>query len=151
MLAFRRSSFPSKVKRSDELWRSYLTGFGFDTRQQNTEIAKLSDGQKSRIVFAMIAMKANNLLLLDEPTNHLDTDAIDGLADAINAFDGGVVLVSHDFRLIDKVAQEFGCADKSVKRYDGTITSTRPSSPRASCRGSDWQRQQATGPAAHAN
>ena len=123
VLAFMKKQFPpSKVKRSDELWRSYLTGFGFDTRQQNTEIAKLSDGQKSRIVFAMIAMKANNLLLLDEPTNHLDTDAIDGLADAINAFDGGVVLVSHDFRLIDKVAQEIWvCEDKSVKRYDGTI------------------------------
>ena len=123
VLAFMKKQFPpSKVKRSDELWRSYLTGFGFDTRQQDTEIAKLSDGQKSRIVFAMIAMKANNLLLLDEPTNHLDTDAIDGLADAINAFDGGVVLVSHDFRLIDKVAQEIWvCEDKSVKRYDGTI------------------------------
>uniref|UniRef100_A0A7S3BSW4 ATPase AAA-type core domain-containing protein n=1 Tax=Prasinoderma singulare TaxID=676789 RepID=A0A7S3BSW4_9VIRI len=104
------------------MWRSYLTGFGFDTRQQNTEIAKLSDGQKSRLVFSMISMKPVNLLLLDEPTNHLDTDSIDGLAEAINAFEGGVVLVSHDFRLIDKVAREiWECKEKKVRKFDGDI------------------------------
>ena len=73
---------------------------------QNTKIGCLSDGQKSRIVFAMINMRNPNLLLLDEPTNHLDVDAIDGLANAGKKFNGGVVLVSHDFRLIDQVAKE---------------------------------------------
>ena len=123
VLGFMKAQFPpSVIKRSEEMWRSYLTGFGFDTRQQNTEIAKLSDGQKSRLVFSMISMKPVNLLLLDEPTNHLDTDSIDGLAEAINAFEGGVVLVSHDFRLIDKVAREiWECKEKTVRKFDGDI------------------------------
>ncbi len=51
-------------------------------------------------------------LLLDEPTNHLDLEAIDSLADAINRFQGGLVLVSHDFRLIDQVAKEIWVCDK---------------------------------------
>lgn len=71
---------------------------------QTTKIGELSDGQQSRLVFAMICMKNPNLLLLDEPTNHLDIEAIDSLAEAIKGFKGGLVLVSHDFRLIDQVS-----------------------------------------------
>ncbi len=70
---------------------------------QTTKIGQLSEGQKSRLVFAMICMQRPNLLLLDEPTNHLDIESIDALAEAIKAFNGGLVLVSHDFRLIDQV------------------------------------------------
>ena len=55
-------------------------------------------------------------LLLDEPTNHLDLEAIDSLADAINRFQGGLVLVSHDFRLIDQVAKEIWVCDKKKVR-----------------------------------
>ena len=65
----------------------------------------MSDGQRSRLIFAMLAMQTSGVLLLDEPTNHLDIDAVDGLAAAIKAFQGGVVLVSHDFRLIDQAAR----------------------------------------------
>ena len=84
---------------------------------QNTAIGCLSDGQKSRIVFAMINMRNPNLLLLDEPTNHLDVEAIDGLANAIKKFEGGVVLVSHDFRLIDQVADQIWvCENKKAGR-----------------------------------
>ena len=54
-------------------------------------------------MFGMICMQRPNLLLLDEPTNHLDLESIDALADAIKAYKGGLVLVSHDFRLIDQV------------------------------------------------
>lgn len=73
-------------------------------KMQTTRIGELSDGQQSRLVFAMICMKNPNLLLLDEPTNHLDIEAIDSLAEAIKGFKGGLVLVSHDFRLIDQVS-----------------------------------------------
>jgi len=113
---------PSVVKRSEEVWRSYLALFGFATRQQTMPIGMMSGGQKSRLVFAMLAMKQNSLLLLDEPTNHLDVDAVDGLAEAIKGFGGGVILVSHDFRLIDQVANEIWvCENKGVRRYNGTI------------------------------
>lgn len=69
------------------------------------KIGQLSEGQKSRLVFAMICMGKPNMLLLDEPTNHLDIEAIDALAEAIKGYKGGLVLVSHDFRLIDQVRE----------------------------------------------
>merc|ERR1712156_791851 len=98
--------------------------FGFDSKTMCTEIGMLSDGQRTRLVSALMSLKPYNILLLDEPTNHLDVDAVDGLAEAIRAFQGGVVLVSHDFRLIDQVAQEIWvCDDKTVKKYDGNIHS----------------------------
>ena len=56
-----------------------------------------------QVAFSWIAAKKPHLLLLDEPTNHLDLETIDSLARAINEFDGGCVLVSHDFRLIQQV------------------------------------------------
>lgn len=83
----------------------------------------LSDGQKSRVVFAKIARDCPHLLLLDEPTNHLDMESIDSLARAINSFEGGVVLVSHDMRLISQVAEQIWiCDNQTISRFDGDIT-----------------------------
>ena len=59
----------------------------------------------------MVTLSRPNVLLLDEPTNHLDVGAIDSLAKVIQAFTGGVVLVSHDFRLIDQVATHWLCIE----------------------------------------
>jgi hypothetical protein len=66
-------------------------------------MSQLSDGQKARIVFSKLAMDKPHLLMLDEPTNHLDMESIDSLARMINDFKGGLVLVSHDMRLISQV------------------------------------------------
>ena len=82
----------------------------------------LSEGQRSRVVFALLAIESPNMILLDEPTNGLDIPTIDSLADATNAFNGGVVVVSHDFRLLDKIAKDIMvCENRTVTRWDGSI------------------------------
>jgi ATP-binding cassette subfamily F protein 2 len=86
-------------------WRQTVGRFGLTGSSQLCPIKTLSDGQKSRIVFCELSLGRPNLLLLDEPTNALDIETIDSLARAIQNFEGGCVLVSHDFRLIQQVAE----------------------------------------------
>lgn len=74
---------------------------------QVSPIRNLSDGQKCRVCFAWLAWQNPHMLFLDEPTNHLDIETIDALAEAVNEFDGGMMLVSHDFRLIQQVGLRF--------------------------------------------
>lgn len=123
VLQFFQSTYPNTMtfKKDEDEWRSFLGRYGVSGKMQTTKIAHLSDGQKSRIIFAMISLGNPNLLLLDEPTNHLDMEAIDGLAEAIKAYQGGLVLVSHDFRLIDQVAKEIWVCDKKVEVWKGDI------------------------------
>jgi ATP-binding cassette subfamily F protein 2 len=83
---------------------------------------QLSAGQKARIVFAIIAHEKPHLLLLDEPTNPLDMESIDALARCLNKFQGGVMMISHDMRLISQCAQEiYICDYKKVTKYTGDI------------------------------
>ena len=120
-LDFMAKTFP-EMKWDITQWRQQIGRFGIGGNNQSNAIKTLSDGLKSRIIFAMIATKNPNLLLLDEPTNHLDMECIDALAGAINSYNGGLVLVSHDFRLIDQVAKEIWVVDdKKVDRWKGTI------------------------------
>jgi len=104
--------------------RKVIGRYGITGKAQTAPIKQLSDGQKCRVVFAWLSWQVPHMLLLDEPTNHLDMETIDALADAINVFDGGVVLVSHDFRLIDQVADEIWiCEKQTVTKWDGDISS----------------------------
>ncbi|KAF2143015.1 uncharacterized protein K452DRAFT_226102 [Aplosporella prunicola CBS 121167] len=121
VLDFVRDKF-SSVSQDYQYWRQQLGRYGLTGEAQTALIGTLSEGQKSRIVFAMLALDSPNMLLLDEPTNGLDIPTIDSLADAINAFSGGVVVVSHDFRLLDKIAKDIMvCENKTVHRWDGSI------------------------------
>ncbi|CAE7878775.1 unnamed protein product, partial [Symbiodinium microadriaticum] len=86
--------------------RKYLGRFGLHGDLALQPVKFLSGGQKSRLAFAELAWSAPHIMLLDEPTNHLDLETIEGLAMALNKFEGGVVLVSHDDRLLSMVADE---------------------------------------------
>jgi len=119
-LEYMMKQFPGEVEL--DRMRQIVGKFGITGKVQTTPLKILSDGQKSRVVFAEIAHTHPHLLLLDEPTNHLDIETIDALADAINSWNGGLVLVSHDFRLINQVAEQIWlCENKSVTPWKGTI------------------------------
>ena len=108
----------------EEKMRAVVGRFGITGANQAMPMKKLSDGLKSRVVFAWLSYRTPHMLLLDEPTNHLDMETIDSLAEAINGWDGGLVLVSHDFRLISQVAKEIWTVqDGCVKRWNGDIVS----------------------------
>lgn len=106
--------------RTEEEYRHQLGGYGITGELATRPVASLSGGQKSRVAFAQMTMPCPNFYILDEPTNHLDMETIEALAKALNKFKGGVVLVSHDERLIRLVCRELWvCEGGRVWRLDG--------------------------------
>lgn len=102
--------------------RPLLGRYGCTGDQQNQVMNQLSAGQKARIVFAIIAHEKPHLLLLDEPTNPLDMESIDALARCLKKFQGGVLMISHDMRLISQCAEQiYICDEKKVELYKGDI------------------------------
>jgi len=115
-----QKEFP-QIKEVEEM-RRIIGRYGLTGQQQVCPIKNLSDGQRCRIIFAWLAWQRPHILLLDEPTNHLDLETIDALAEAINDFDGGMLLVSHDFRLISQVAKEIWiCENQTITKFEGEI------------------------------
>ncbi|XAR59710.1 Adenosinetriphosphatase [Bertholletia excelsa] len=118
-LQFMINEYPGN---EEERMRAAIGKFGLTGKAQVMPMKNLSDGQRSRVIFAWLAYRQPHMLLLDEPTNHLDIETIDSLAEALNEWDGGMVLVSHDFRLINQVAHEIWvCENQTVTRWDGDI------------------------------
>ncbi|CAB1349552.1 unnamed protein product, partial [Coregonus sp. 'balchen'] len=110
-----------EIKEKEEM-RKIIGRYGLTGKQQVSPIRNLSDGQKCRVCFAWLAWQNPHMLFLDEPTNHLDIETIDALADAINDYEGGMMLVSHDFRLIQQVAQEIWvCEKQTITKWNRDI------------------------------
>jgi ATP-binding cassette subfamily F protein 2 len=124
---FMRDEFP-EMRLEIVDWRAKLGMYGISGKVQMKPISTMSDGQKSQLVMAYLAMKNPHLLLFDEPTNHLDMESIDALAEAINNFSGGMILVSHDFRLLQQTARDIlVCDKKTVTKWPGDIQSYKDS------------------------
>lgn len=85
------------------LTRSSLIGLGFDEKDFFMETAKLSGGQKSKLILAKLLLSKADLLLLDEPTNHLDIRAVEWLEGFLSAFSGAFIVISHDRYFLDKI------------------------------------------------
>jgi ATP-binding cassette subfamily F protein 3 len=96
--------------------RAMLGAFGFDKGKADTRIGELSGGEKARLLFCLMSYDAPHVMLLDEPTNHLDIDARAALIQALNGYNGCVILVSHDPHLVESVA------DRLLLVKDGGVT-----------------------------
>ena len=102
--------------------RSKLAQFGLGYEKQETTVESLSGGERARLLLNMVAMDAPHVLILDEPTNHLDIDSRRALLDALNRYNGAVILITHDRSLMELVADRLWlAADGTVKPYDGDM------------------------------
>ncbi len=106
--------------------RARLAGFGLGPDQADTEVARLSGGQKARLSLMLATLDAPHLLILDEPTNHLDIESREALVEALTEYSGAVVLVSHDMHLLSMVADRLWLVkDGRVTPYDDDLEAYR--------------------------
>ena len=99
---------------------------GFPGAKAETPVSALSGGEKARLLMGLAAFRGPHLLILDEPTNHLDIDSRQALMEAINDFEGAVILVSHDRFLIEACADRLWLvANGTVKPFDGDMDDYR--------------------------
>ncbi|MCB2111296.1 MAG: ABC-F family ATP-binding cassette domain-containing protein [Defluviimonas sp.] len=115
----RRDEAPAKL-------RARLAGFGLGADQAETEVGRLSGGQKARLSLLLATLDAPHLLILDEPTNHLDIESREALVEALTEYAGAVVLVSHDMHLLGLVADRLWLVkDAGVSAYAGDLDQYR--------------------------
>ncbi|MBI1261545.1 MAG: ATP-binding cassette domain-containing protein [Rhizobiales bacterium] len=102
--------------------RAIAGSYGFGVDKADTNVEKLSGGEKARLLFAVQTYHRPHLIILDEPTNHLDVDSREALVMAINDYEGAFILISHDRHLVETCADRLWLvADGSVRSYDGDL------------------------------
>ncbi|HEX5242424.1 MAG TPA: ATP-binding cassette domain-containing protein, partial [Tepidisphaeraceae bacterium] len=102
--------------------RSRLAQFGLSFDKQDTTVGNLSGGERARLLLNLVAMAEPHLLILDEPTNHLDIDSRRALLDALNDYEGAVIIITHDRSLIELVADRLWLtADGNIKPFNGDM------------------------------
>jgi ATP-binding cassette subfamily F protein 3 len=107
---------------SESARRSKLAQWGLGYDKAETTVANLSGGERARLLLNLVAAQAPHLLILDEPTNHLDIDSRRALLDALNDYEGAVILITHDRSLMELVADRLWlAADGGVKPFDGDM------------------------------
>ncbi|KAF4623235.1 hypothetical protein D9613_002001 [Agrocybe pediades] len=120
-VAFLASKFPG---RTEQEYRQHLGNFQISGMTGLQLIGTLSGGQKSRVAFALLSLQKPHVLLLDEPTNHLDIEGLDALMVALQKWNGGVIIISHDEKFITTVANQLWvCGDGTVKKFMGDVQS----------------------------
>ena len=101
---------------------THLACFGLQKNKADTKIGSLSGGEKSRLLLSMITISRPNILILDEPTNHLDITSRRALSEALNNYTGAVILVTHDFNLLEEVTDRLLLvANGTVQNYEGDL------------------------------
>ena len=106
--------------------RAILGGFGIGAEQAETLVGRLSGGQKARLSLLLATIDAPHLLILDEPTNHLDIESREALVEALTAYSGAVILVSHDMHLLELVADRLWLVNNGrVTPYEEDLESYR--------------------------
>ena len=101
---------------------AHLARFGLEKSKADTKIGNLSGGEKSRLLLSVITVHPPHILILDEPTNHLDISSRRALIEALNDYTGAVVLVTHDFHILESVCDRLLLvADGGVKSFDGDL------------------------------
>jgi ATP-binding cassette subfamily F protein 3 len=110
------------AKGDEQRVRDHLGQFGFEGDRAFDPVGRFSGGEKARLTLSLLVARRPNLLLLDEPTNHLDIDMRHALTVALQSFEGGLVIVSHDRHLIKTVADTLWLvADGRLKVFDGDL------------------------------
>jgi ATP-binding cassette, subfamily F, member 3 len=113
---------PDYATGDEQRVRDHLGKFGFQGDRAFEPVRRFSGGEKARLTLALLVARRPNLLLLDEPTNHLDIDMREALTVALQGFEGGLVVVSHDRHLIKTVADTLWLvADGKLKVFDGDL------------------------------
>lgn len=118
-VGFMAREYPGKA---DEEYRRHLGAFGITGMTGLQKMELLSGGQKSRVAFACLSLQNPHILVLDEPSNHLDIEAMDALSEALQKFQGGVLMVSHDVTMLQNVCTSLWVCDHgTIEHFDGTV------------------------------